>query len=107
MNAEDINIIYLGEKFKLVVNLPPMHDLTMDDYDFTINAYCVPYKKQVVAKQEAIRDDESNYIVCLDSTVLGPGRVKLEVRCQIPDKDFSDGYRPSICRIFTKHVIVK
>ena len=99
-------LIHLGEKFKLNINLPPVDNASMDDYDFIAKAYCVPYKSQIITKANALRDDANNYVAKIDSSILGLGRVRLRITAQIPDGDFEDGYRPSICEIDTHYIIV-
>lgn len=100
-------VIHLGEKFKLNVGLDPMGSLTMDDYDFVVEAYCVSYRRQIIPKAECLRDDANNYVARVDSNILGPGKVRLDVKAKIPDRDFEDGFRPDICKIETRYTIVK
>ena len=106
MNSIMKELIHLGEKFKVNVNLPPINNASMDDFEFIVKAYCVPYRSQIIKKVNALRNDENNYVVRIDSNILGLGHVKLRVTAQIPDRDFEDGFRPSVCDIDTKCIIV-
>ncbi len=101
------NIIPFGAKFKLNVNLPSIGGKSMDDYDFVIEAFVHPCRRQIIPKTEAIREDANNYIIRADTKVLGVGKVTLRVTAQIPDRDFENGFRPDICYIKTNYTIVK
>ena len=99
--------IFLGTELKLNVNIEKIGDIAMDDYDFTVSLYCSTSKAVVVPKQDAIRVDDSNYIVCADTTILGAGKLKCRVEANLPDGDFSDQLRTEVMIIDTGIEIVK
>lgn len=98
---------FLGTELKLNINIAPIGDITMDDYDFTVEVFCSVKKSVVITKKEAIRIDESNYVVLVDTTILGAGDVKCKVTAYIPDEDFDDGLRTEVIGIDTGIDIVK
>lgn len=99
--------IYLGTELKLNINIAPMGNLSMDDYDFTIEMRCNANNVITIRKQETIRVDADNYIVCVDTNKLGVGKLICVVKAQIPDGDFIDGYRSEVVAINTNINIVK
>lgn len=99
--------IGLGTELKLNLNIDPIGEITMDDYDFEVDVYCSLKKAHTVTKQDAIRVDENNYIICVDSALLGHGRVKMKVTAYIPDNDFDDGLRTEVVYMDTIIDIIK
>lgn len=99
--------VFLGTEIKLNVSIKPIADLTMDDYDFTIDAYCTISKMVTVSKAQAIRIDESNYVVLIDTAQTGAGRLRCKVKAEIPDEDFDDRLRTEIVVVDTGIEIIK
>lgn len=84
------NTVYLGTEMKLNISIEPIGGKTMDDYDFVVEFYCNPSKKVAVKKNDMKREDNKNFIACLDTSSLGPGKLKCKVIAEIPDGDFKD-----------------
>lgn len=99
--------VFLGTELKLNVNIEPLGAVTMDDFDFEVEAYCNPSKSLVILKKDSIRVDENNYIVRVDTNKVGLGYLKCKVTANIPDTDFSDGRRTEVDSVCTGIVIVK
>lgn len=99
--------VFLGTELKLNVNIEPMGDISMDDYDWSVEVYCSTKKTVVVKKEEAIRIDKDNYVVLVDSAELGAGDLKCKVTAFIPDLDFPDTLRTEVMIIDTGIDIVK
>ena len=99
--------VFLGTELKLNVNIEPIGTVTMDDYNFEVEVYCSPKKTIIVQKSEAIRLDESNYIILVDTNVVGAGDLKCKVTAQVPDGDFSDMYRTEVVAMDTGIKIIK
>lgn len=97
----------LGTELKLNVNIEPIGEITMDDYDFEVDVWCSLKRISTIPKNEAIRVDENNYIVCVDSSLLGHGQVKLKVTAHVPDRDFEDGLRTEVVYVNTNIEIIK
>lgn len=101
------NKCHIGTEMKLNISVDPIGSTTMDDYDFVAEVFCSPSKVITVPKGEAIRVDANNYVVLVDTTILGVGKVKVKLTAAIPDEDFSDGFRTEIAVIDTGINIVK
>jgi hypothetical protein len=68
----------------------------MDDYDFEVEVYCSPKRPVMATKAEMIRVDSDNYIVLVDTNIVGAGSLKCKVTAYIPDSDFPDGLRTEV-----------
>lgn len=99
--------IFLGTELKLNVNIEPLGTVTMDDFDFDVEVYCNPSKSLTIPKKATIRIDESNYIVRIDTNIVGLGCLKCKVIAQIPDGDFDDAKRTEVVVIDSGIHIVK
>ena len=99
--------IGLGTELKLNINIEPMGELTMDDYDFMVEIYTSLKRIQEIHKSDTIRIDENNYVACVDSEALGHGLVKVRVTAYIPDNDFEDGVRTEVVYLNTDITIIK
>ena len=99
--------VYQGTEIKLNVNIEPMKSVSMESYDFKIEVYTSPLKVLTFNKGDANRVDANNYIVLVDTSLLGAGDVKCKVTAYIPDGDFKDGLRTEIAVANTGINIVK
>lgn len=101
--------VYIGTELKLNINIEPISEMHMKDYDFKVEAYCIPNKITTITKQKAIEVDEDNYIVLIDTKEVGLGNLKCKIIANIPDPDFldSDGTRSEVTVINTDIQIVK
>jgi hypothetical protein len=96
----------IGTGIKLNVNIAPIGDYHMSDYDFE----CLFFTSSradgiVVTKAEMTAVDNDNYLAVLDSSKLGSGRVYCLVTAMIPDGSFEGGYRVEKAEISTNEVI--
>ena len=99
--------VFLGTELKLNVNIEPIGTVTMDSYDFEIEVYCSPKRTINVQKNEAIRIDESNYVILVDTNVVGAGDLKCKITAHIPDGDFPDRKRTEVSAVATNIKIIK
>lgn len=103
-----MNKIFWGTEVKLNVNIEPVGELTMDDYDFELTIMAQwPQKKVVVKKDQAIRVDENNYIITIDTKDIGTGKVTGKIVAYLPDDDFKDGYRTEVMEVDPNITIAK
>ena len=107
MNLAGKQIIYLGTELKLNVNIEPIGGMTMDGYNWVAEVYCSPNKPTIIKKGNAIRVDENNYVLLVDTTNLGTGALKCKITAEIPDQDFDDSLRTEIACIDTGITIAK
>lgn len=99
--------IFLGTELKLNINIEKMGEFTMDDYDWVVDVYCSTTKVVTIHKQSAIRIDENNYVLLVETSELGAGRIKCKVVAYIPDFDFPDGLRTEVSIIDTGKDIIR
>ena len=91
-----------GTKFKLNVYMPPMEGHHLEDVDFECLVFVENgIKNKKILKKDAIRVDADNYMICVDSSMLGAGRYWMTMTAYIPDSDCDDGIRPEIKTRFT------
>ena len=60
-----------------------------------------------IAKRDAIRIDENNYVLLVDTEELGAGDVKCKITAYIPDFDFPDTLRTEVSLIDTGLNVIK
>lgn len=113
------NIVFLGTEIKLNIHIDPIGDLTMADYDFTVEAYCSTKKSLIINKSKESNDprvipvtgvDEkpNDYIILIDTSEVGTGNLKCKVTAYIPDPDFGlEETRTEVSIIDTGIEIVK
>lgn len=101
--------IFLGTELKLNISIDRFGETTMDDYNFDVELIGGSFKKtsKVINKEDAIRVDSDNYIICFDTTEIGVGLLKCKVTAYLPDGDFRDGKRTEITEIDTGIEIIK
>lgn len=93
--------IFIGTELKLNIHIEPIGDVTMDDYNFDVEVYCSPVRPIKVNKSDALRIDSDNYVVLVDTNVVGAGDLKCKVIAYIPDDDFPDTLRTEVVCIDT------
>lgn len=101
------NNIFIGTELKLNINIEPMGEFTMDDYDWSVDVYCSTKRVVTIAKGDAIRIDENNYVLLVDTEELGAGELKCKITAHIPDGDFEDRSRTEVQAIATGITIIK
>lgn len=101
------NTVIKGTELKFNINIKPLGQLTMDDYYFECAVYCVSAKKLVIPKDHCIRQDDSNYIITVDTGYTGTGELKVQITAQIPDEDFHDDIRTEVIKLNTGITVIK
>lgn len=107
---ENSNIVFLGTEIKLNIHIDPIGELTMADYNFTVEAYCSTKKYLTINKSQAkpVENSENDYIIMIDTSEIGTGNLKCKVTAYIPDSDFGNGEtRTEVSIIDTGIEIVK
>jgi hypothetical protein len=98
---------FIGTELKLNIHIEPIGETTMDDYNFEVEVYCSPKKPIIIPKENTIRVDSDNYVVLVDTNIVGAGDLKCKVTAQVPDGDFPDQLRTEVVCIDTGINIVK
>lgn len=96
-----MNDVNLRTQIKLNIHIDPVGSLTMDDYDFIVEAYTSLMKIVNFKKAGTIRVDENNYFLPLDTAMLGTGHLMCRVIATLPDPDMPEGTRREISVIDT------
>lgn len=99
--------VELGTELKLNIHIAPIDGMTLDNYEYTTEVYCTPNQRIVVKKSDTIRVDDENYLVRVDTNVIGVGRLVCRIIAQIPDGDFADGYRTEVVALSTNINVIK
>lgn len=98
---------FIGTELKLNIHIEPIGEITMDDYYFEVEVFCSPKKPIIIPKENTIRVDSDNYVVLVDTNIVGAGDLKCKVTAQVPDGDFPDQLRTEVVCIDTGINIVK
>lgn len=89
-------------EFKININMTPIDGYHMADIDWECLVFTErAYKKIIVKKSDAIRVDDDNYKITIDSALIGAGEYYVTLTAYIPDADFPDGLRTEIRTAFT------
>lgn len=99
------NKVFIGTEMKLNISIEPLDGLTMDAYDFEVEVYVSQRKVVSAKKAECKRVDENNYIVLVDTNLIGTGKLLCKVIAYIPDGDFNDGLRTEVAVLQTGIII--
>lgn len=103
-NENNLSITGTEMKFALSLELPG--GLTMDDVEFEARFYIYSNRTVTITKSGMSRLDEGTYIVTLDTSLIGGGgRVKCQVRVEIPDANMADGVRTEIIGLETDETV--
>lgn len=108
-DAVPVQVVPLGSDVKIAftVNLPD--DLLLKDVDFSGKVYN-SMKKDVEKEFEKadciMIEDGKAYVILVDTDELGVGSYLLKVTVQIPDTDYTKGYRKEVVQI-NPHISVR
>lgn len=96
------------QEYKLNVHVEPIAGFHMDELNIKCVLFVYPNKVVEVSKEKMVKVDEDNYIIPLTAELVkrvGRGQMKVKVIAEIPDSDFSDGFRTEIAEVCTGIVI--
>ena len=84
-----------GTIFKLNVHMKPIDNYHLEDVEWEAEVYAEGgFGKRIkFKKEEAVKVDEDNYKVVVDSAIGGAGEYKLILTSYIPDADCPNGIR--------------
>lgn len=95
----------IGTELKFNINVEPIGDVWLSDCDFRCTFFVFNHKTVVVNKEDMMMIDDSNFLAIVDSSRLGPGRVKVKIELDIPDADCEDGFRKEVEVVCTDETI--
>jgi hypothetical protein len=85
----------IGTKVKLNISLPPIDGYHLADVDWSVLVFTEQgLKTLTVDKKNAIYIDKDNYVIRVDTSLVGAGTYYTTLTAYIPDTDFEDGIRP-------------
>lgn len=91
-----------GTEFKVNVNMTPIGNRHMSDIEWECLVFTeTSHKSITIKKSEAIKVDRDNYVIMIDSAILGSGKYYVTLTAYIPDTDFVDGFRTEKRTAFT------
>lgn len=103
---ETIKVCF-GTEVKININNEPIGKQTMDDYEWSVEAYAPRGRGKVtISKEQATRVDADNYIVVIDTAAVGVGDLYIKQTALIPDADLADKKRTEVDVQFSGITIV-
>jgi len=84
-----------GTIFKLNVHMNPIDNYHLEDVEWEAEVFTEGgFGKRIkVNKEDAVRVDEDNYIISVDSAIGGAGEYSLIMTAHFPDADCPNGIR--------------
>lgn len=79
------NVSITGTEMKFALSLELPGGLTMDEVGFEARFYVYSNRTVTIPKSGMTRIDGDTYVVTLDTSLIGEGRIKCQVRVEIPD----------------------
>lgn len=101
----DNNITITGTEMKFALSLDLPGGLTMDDVEFEAVFYVYANRTVTIPKSGMTRQASDTYVMLLDTSRLGGGRVKCQVRVEIPDANSESGARTEIIAMDTDETV--
>jgi hypothetical protein len=102
MEQQPIERITIGSDAKIEFTAELPDGLKLGDVDFGLKVINVSEKdvSEDYTKADCIsKGDGESYVVLVDTEQLGVGRVMLQLTVQIPDTDYTSGYRKEVIKI--------
>ena len=94
--------IQIGTILKLNIYIAPIDGVSISDTDFKVTAYTPHRLSQIVAvKDNLIKVDDDNYILVVDTSLIGTGQLKIRVEADIEDYEVEGGYRKEVAVVDT------
>lgn len=100
--------IIRGTDLKFNLHIEPLDGVSMEDYDFMVQAYCGQKRRSyTVDKTDCYKEDADNYIVEINTTSLDLGRLIVDVTAYLPDDKMPDNIRTEVLRFDTNLNIIQ
>jgi hypothetical protein len=81
-------------RFKININMTPIDGFNLGNTEWEATVFVGDgYKSITLKKEDCKMVDDDNYIIPIDSAILGAGTYFITLKVSIPDSDFSDGIR--------------
>lgn len=99
--------IYIGSEVPFNIYIEPIDGVSAKDYDFNVSVYTSPKRAIEVQKSDLIKVDDDNYIVLVNTALIGTGKIVFRIEALVPDMRFPDGDRREIQLVRSKYNVVK
>lgn len=94
--------IQIGTVLKLNIHIDPINGISISENDFTVTAYTPHRLSQIIAtKDNLIKVDDNNYILVVDTSLIGTGQLKIKVEADVEDYEIEGGYRKEVAVVDT------
>jgi hypothetical protein len=93
-----------GTEVKVNLSMTPIDGNTLESVEWEAVVFLensMTGKTLVIKKANAKKVDADNYIIPIDSSILGAGRYYITLVAKIPDADFPDGIRTEKKTVYT------
>lgn len=99
--------IIIGTEKTLILKIDPIDNISPGEIPLTVEYFCNA-SNVVTISGDSLTWDEDNgyYLLPIDSTKVGVGRLKIRVIAKIPDLIFQDGERTEIKEFITNLNII-
>ncbi|MGN0309182.1 MAG: hypothetical protein ACI4C3_01110 [Bacteroides sp.] len=94
----------IGTGYMVAVKIESVNDLQMQDYNFTLDFYVYPNRRQTLRKQDLVRIDMSSgadFYALVDSRKLGEGLLRCRATIMDPQSCWTGGSRPVVLDVST------
>ena len=99
--------VHIGTKLKLNLHIEKFEDLSLSDYDFSVEIYTPRGNNKIIySKDNLIKIDDDNYVFLVDTSIIGLGRIYVKIIAKIPDYDFEEKVREEIQVINSGIVVI-
>lgn len=96
----------MGTEPKFMLYMEPLDGHRLSEVDWSVRVYTQSRARYVdIAKEEALKVDEDNYIIIVDTSKIGAGVYYLRLTAFFPDEDCPDGLRKEVVTIPTGECI--
>lgn len=105
MNEQNSGV---GTELKINLHMEPMGEYRLSNVEFTATVFSAETRERVVIdKASALAVDDDNYILIVDSSIVGIGRYFVTLCAYIPDVDMPSGFRKEVATVYSGITIVR
>lgn len=96
----------VGTGLKLMLYMKPLGGHRLSEVDWSVRVHTQSRARYVdIAKEDAIKVDDDDYIIIVDTTKVGAGVYYLRLTAFFPDEDCPGGLRKEVVTIPTGECI--
>jgi hypothetical protein len=81
-------------RFKVNINMTPVDGYNLGNTEWEVTVFVGDGNKcMTIKKAGCVKVDDDNYLIPIDSAILGAGTYYVTLKVNFPDADFKDGVR--------------